>query len=376
MDEDRPIVHARILPSCLLKWTLRGMWWASDEIKWRELFDWNRFALSQEAETTLRASYVLRIRPGSSGAADEPIGFAMPVGRPDGLNEREQEQIQFLGVAFAGAQLERTTIRQIKTALDLSYNEVFKLLAYLESLSWNREQFDRVAAAAQAETQAAMLGQSDNMEPPINQSGQWVAMAHEVLGRAWVKALQPDDVRFPDHGPIPLQERLLGALMNGGINNSDALLVQRLQLADAQSWAQELDAVILAVHHHPSFERVSDKMLNQRIDITRRRFGGLQKQSYGEAAKAHDLSGERARHYLVRFFRVLKKNSCQLPALAKVLSAAAAICPVTVDEANQALVEQLGVEHGVLAASAFAQEVGMPLPFKLVNNQRLHKLDP
>lgn len=375
MDEEHAIVHARILPSCLLKWTLRGLWWASGEIKWRELFDWKRPALSQEAETYLRASYVMRIRPGPSGAADQPIGFAMPVGRPDGLNERELELVQFIGVAFAGERLARSTIRQVKTALQLSYTEVFKLLAYLESLSWSRDRFDMVAAAFQAQTQAAQLVHSGNVEPPINQSAQWIAMAHEVLGKAWVNGLQPDDVRFSDHGPLPLRERLQCALRNGGIDNADAQLVQKLQLADSQTWALELEAVIQAVHDHPSFERVSDMMRAQRIEILRRRFGGLKRQSLGEAAKPLGLSAERARHYAVRFFRVLNNHSCKMPALEKVLSAVAAIAPVDVDEANQALVDLLGDGHGVLAACAFAQEVGMPLPFRLANSQRLVKLD-
>lgn len=190
----------------------------------------------------------------------------------------------------------------------------------------------------------------------------------------WVASLEPQDLRFPSQNTQPVDQWMLDAVETEGISPATVFFCDQLVAADKCDWRTELEAVARAAlkisERRPGSERAKDRW----VAIFLRRFSGptgLTLQAVGDEA---GLTRERVRQICDAVIQILETRPTAMPALDKLMAAAARIAPVHFEETDVQLAKLLGPGIGLVAALEFAQLIGWQTVARTAFAERLRAM--
>lgn len=361
--------HARIIPSFLLRWASRTLLTGAGKIGAQDLIDWRGAVLSEISRAEIRALYIARFRVHFQDIWDQPVGILTEEGTPVAMDGVDSARVRALLQAFPDGGLRTATFRQVKEALKLPIAQVLRILANMEASYWGPHHVKQAVEQRAGLLQAAAPAPQGPETPALERSADWGGLARVVLGRPWVLALEPSDLRFPARNHQPLHQYLLERLDRGTLTESEATLLDHLMQAERCSWAEELHQVAHALMGHVSYAGLDASGRARRIEIFMLRFGGLSGRTLACVGNQLGLTRERVRQVCSQLAEQLEDLPCQMPALERVLAAAARVAPFSIQDANEQLAKMLGEGVGVEAAIEFAEQIKRPIPLQVVSKR-------
>lgn len=349
-----PARHARVLPSFAVTFVSRPLDSVLGPIHGPDLLAWTGASLpSERTAMELRDQFVKRRRASFDLIWDLPVGVTISQDWRRAVNDTER--LRLLPMVDSEEKIEsfpRMTLRAIKEQLRLPVGQTLGVLAKLEALYWIQKPWRRRMKWGSKPVMLADVAVDDDFS----------AAVASCLSAPWVKEMQPDDLRFPD--PHDRTEWIAKAVSKSPVSGPTYELCQRLIAADKATWMEELADLaghaIEAAQRRPGSEDARQRW----IDIFMARHGGskgLELQAVGDRFK---LTRERVRQICEAILSALKSQPVKMPALERLLRAAARVMPLPMHEADAQLSRFLGEGGGLSAAMAFAQEMGLESPIR------------
>lgn len=348
-----PLQHARVLPSFAATFVNRPIKYGGHTITQQMLLAWPGPVPGKHTANAVRSAFVKSKRPQFEKVWQAKINVRLVEGWADVLHRFELERlVGFLDAMTSTQTFAELTFREFKQGLRLPVEACLCILAKLEALYWEPS----MAFAAKV----GKVPQVDLVHREVSDG--WRQAVQIALASSWVKELHPEDLRFPSPAGEPLEswlrERLQRELLPATVLELGDLIV----LADKCDWRSELELIARACLM-VSKKRPGSAAANQRwTDIFLCRFSGPNGRTLQEVGDIFELTRERVRQICDQVIQVLSREAVAMPALDKLLQAAARIAPVTLEEADEQLVKLIGPNAGVGAALDFCEQIGRKAP--------------
>ncbi|MBS0340402.1 MAG: hypothetical protein JSS56_07725, partial [Proteobacteria bacterium] len=315
---------------------------------------WNRPTLpSNHTTSELRAQFVKRRRASFEAIWNSSVNVKISEDWRRALHDDERLRIlPLLRDEQAINAFPQLTLRTVKDALKMPVADALGVLAKLEALYWLPTPWRRTPS-----TRIAVLA-----DVPIN--ADFVECMRACLSSPWVDALEPDDLRFPRVDGKKLPQWIEAQLSKPVLSGLTHDLCLRLLAADKASWAEELADLVLCGVEHAGRRPGSDDAQHRWTNIFLARHGGergLELQSIGDR---FGITRERVRQICEAILESLRAQPVKMPALERLLSAAARVMPLPMEDANTQLARFLGNGYGLQAAIQFADIMGLQSPVR------------
>lgn len=348
-----PLQHARVLPSFAVKFVNKAMKYGEHTITQQVLLAWSGPLPGEHTANAVRAAFVKSKRSQFEKVWQSKINVRLLDGWPDALNREERERlVSFVEAMAAPMGFAELTLREFKQGLCLPVEGCLCILAKLEALYWEPS----MAFAAKV----GKVPQVEIVQQEVSDA--WRQAVQIALASPWVKELDPEDLRFPSAASEPLElwlhERMQREVLPSSILELGDLIVQ----ADKCDWRTELELIVRACLNISKKRPGSASAFQRWIDIFLCRFGGPNGRTLQEVGDIFELTRERVRQICDQVVQVLSREVVAMPALDKLLQAAARIAPVTLGEADEQLVKLIGPDAGVGAALDFCEQIGRKAP--------------
>lgn len=346
--------HARVLPSFAVRYVARPLDCSLGPIDAGELLAWIRPGLpSVGTASDLRAQFVQRRRASFDVLWRAQVNVKIVENWRQAVTDDERVRLlPMVKEKIATEAFPRLTLREVKDALRMPVAEALGVLAKLEALYWVPTPWRRVPLM-DAQTLA-----------DISIDASFAERMRACVASLWISALEANDLRFPWINGQKLSAWINSQLDKSVLSGQVHDLCIRLLAADEASWADEL--VDLAMHgiEHADPRPGSDATKQRWIDIFLARYGGLRGLELQTVGDSFGITRERVRQICDAILRPLRAQPVKMPALERLLSAAARVMPMPMDEANSQLIRFLGDGYGLKAAIQFAEVMGMPSPVR------------
>lgn len=346
--------HARVLPSFAVAFVARPLECSLGIVDARELLAWRRPGLpSSGTASELRAQFVRRRRASFDSIWSSSINVKIVEDWRRAVNDEERLRLlPLLRDATAISAFPQLTLRSVKDALRMPVADVFGVLAKLEALYW-------VPTLLRREPSIDAHTLTDvSIDPGFFERMQ------TCLSSPWINALEPDDLRFPGVKGQKLSDWIGTQLSRRVLSGSAHDLCVRILAADKASWADELaDLVVYGIEHadpRPGSEEAKQRW----IGIFLARYGGPRGLELQRVGVQFGITRERVRQICDAILVALRARPVKMPALERLLNAAARVMPLSMEEANSQLALFLGEGCGLLAAMHFAEVMGLPSPVR------------
>jgi len=230
--------------------------------------------------------------------------------------------------------------------------EILGVLAKLEALYWIPTRW-REAPSIDMQTLT-----------DVSIDAGFVERMRACLSAPWINALQPGDLRFPaingQNPAVCIAAQLDRLMLPGQIHD----LCMRLLAADEASWAEELTDMVKHGIEHADPQPGSNEAKQRWIGIFLARHGGLRGLELQTVGDRFGITRERVRQICDAILVSLRAQPVKMPALERLLSVAARVMPLSMDEANNQLARFLGDGCGLQAAIQFAEAMNLPSPVR------------
>lgn len=343
--------HARVLPSFAVGFMTKPIDCTMGTIHAHELLAWPHPALpSSGMACYLRERFVNHRRPSFDAIWNSTVNVKIVENWPEALTGQERSRLlPLLKDKMAMDEFPRLTLRAVREALRMPVAETLGVLAKLEALYWVPTHRSRVPFAA--------------IQTPANVSvdAGFIERMQVCLASSWVHALDPNDLRFPAINERKLAAWIAEQLEMPVLSAQAHGLCLRLLAADNASWADEL--ADLAAHgiKHAGLRKEPDET-KQRIFLAR--YGGLHGLELKIVGDRFGTTGKRVRQICDAILVSLQAQPVKMPALERLLGAAARVMPLPMEEANSQLARFLGDGCGLHAAIRFAEDMHLPSPVR------------
>ncbi len=346
--------HARVLPSFAAAFVARPLDCSLGSVEARELLAWHRPGLPSVATASdLRAQFVKRRRASFDAIWSSCVNVRIVEDWRRAVND--EERLRLLPLVREEAAINefpRLTLRAVKDTLRMPVAETLGLLAKLEALYWVPTPWRR-APVKQVQTLADVRIDTD-----------FVERMQACLATPWVDALELDDLRFPcvegHKQAVWVAAQIEKPVMSGLAHD----LCQRMLAADKVAWSEELADLAMFAIDHADPRPGSDEARERWVGIFQARYGGpsgLELQAVGDR---FGITRERVRQICDAMLVALQAQPVKMPALERLLGAAARVMPLSSEEADVQLARFLGENCGLLAAMQFAEAMGLASPVR------------
>ncbi|WP_326543499.1 sigma factor-like helix-turn-helix DNA-binding protein [Pseudorhodoferax sp.] len=346
--------HARVLPSFAVAFVARPLDCSVGTVDSRELLAWRRPGLpSSGTASDLRAQFVKRRRASFDAIWNARVNVKIVEDWRRALIDDERLRLlPLLRNEDAINAFPQLTLRAVKDALRMRVADTLGVLAKLEALYWVPTPWRR-APSARIETLA-----------DVSIDAEFVEYMRARLASPWIDALESDDLRFPGIDGQKLAVWIVAQLERPVLSGPAHDLCVRLLAADKASWADELADLVIYGIEHADPRPGSDEAKQRWIGIFLARYGGprgLELQTVGDR---FGITRERVRQICDAVLVSLRAQPVKMPALERLLSAAARVMPLPMEEADTQLTRFLGDGCGLQAAMQFAEVMGLPSPVR------------
>ena len=346
--------HPRVLPSFAVAFVVRPLECSVGTVDSRELLAWPRLSLpSNGTASDLRAQFVKRRRASFDVIWNARVNVKIVEDWRRALNDDERLRLlPLLRNEDAIHAFPQLTLRAVKDAMRMPVADTLGVLAKLEALYWVPS-LGRRASSARIKTLAEISIDAD-----------FVERMQSCLASPWIDALEPDDLRFPRVDGQKLAPWIGAQLSKPVLSGMEHDLCLRLLAADKASWIDELADLVLCGIEHADPRPGSDEARQRWIGIFMARYGGprgLELQTVGDR---FGITRERVRQICDAILVSLRAQPVKMPALERLLSAAARVMPLPMEDADTQLARFLGDGCGLQAAMQFAEAMGLPSPVR------------
>lgn len=347
--------HARVLPSFAVAFASRSLTCTSlGNVNARELLAWSRPGLPSHATAAeLRAQFVKRRRASFDAIWDSCVNVRIGDDWRRALNDAERLRLAPLVSTDESAnEFRRLTLRTVKERLRMPVAEALGVLAKLEALYW----VPMTQPPATVTTEQALADVPSHPE--------LVERVRSCAASPWVQALDPDDLRFPSIDGVKLAAWALAQVDKHVLSGMAHEICRRMIAAHKATWAEELSDLALAAINHAEHRPGSDEAEGRWLGIFLARYGGPRGLSLKAVGERYGITRERVRQICEYMMAALRAQPVKMPALERLLAAAARVMPLSTDEADSQLTRLLGENVGLLAAMRFADEMGLANPVR------------
>ena len=341
--------HAGVLPSFAAHMVRRRIRCSAGEISGDDLLAWCGTLPSERRAAEIRTIFVDGRRNRFAEIWNHPVGVRLSDGWEQAVAPTDRDRIQALVATLqTPAEFATLTLRDVKTALSRSVGDVLGVLARLEALYWTP-----------AANQLRQADQVDEQAQPTREvTDEWRTRVRIAASSGWVANLDILDIRFPRQSSLPVAQWLLDRAGASEISPASMFFCEQLIAADKCDWRTELEA-ITRVAMRVSERRPGTELAKERwVGIFLSRFSGPTGKTLQQVGDEYGLTRERVRQICDAVIQVLQSRPIAMPALDKLMAAAARIAPVHVDEADLELANLLGPGVGLGAALEFAELTG------------------
>ncbi len=350
--------HARVLPSFAVAFVARPLESVLGLIDGPELLAWTGQALpSERTAEELREQFVRRRRVSFDLLWASVINVKVVEHWRRALADEERLRLLPL-VSSEGAvdAFPQLTLRAFKEGVRMPVGQALGILAKLEALYWIREPWRR----------RMKWGIKPQSLADVPVGTEFAERMKACLASSWIEELDQEDLRFPSADKQKHSGWLLTELAKPVLSGSTYDLCQRLLVADKASWAEELvdlvDHAIETAQRRPGSEESRQRW----IDIFLARHGGVRGLELQAVGDRFSITRERVRQICDAILSSLKAQPVKMPALEKLLRAAARVMPLPMQEADVQLARFLGEGAGLDAAMVFAEEMGLESPVRRI----------
>jgi hypothetical protein len=341
--------HARVLPSFMQPFVSRPIQTRVGVVKARDLWAWDRSDLPGPGlSAEIRDAVVKRRR----NSFDEIWRCQIKVRLPDdwrrALTDLERLRlVRLVDTEDTIARFPTMSLRELRDGLRLSAADTLGILAKIEALYW-------VSVPAQAASPATQ----SLADIAVDQ--EFVGKVRSCLSAAWVTQLTAGDLRFPHVAGQTLSTWLEPQLRNSLLSSLAHDLCNRLVVAHAATWADELSDIARHALERADKRRPGSEAAKTRwIKIFVAKYGNGNGQTLQEVGDANGITRERVRQICEAILASIKAQPVKMPALDRVLAAAERIMPLPLEDATTQLARYLGEGAGLGAAMHFAEAVGL-----------------
>lgn len=346
--------HARVLPSFAVGFVARPLDCSLGTVDARELLAWLRPGLpSNGTARDLRTQFVKRRRVSFDAIWNAKINVKIVEDWRRALND--EERLRLLPLLRSEEEINSfplLTLRTVKEAMRMPVADTLGVLAKLEALYWVPTPWHR-APSTKIQTLA---------DVPIDAN--FVERMQACLASPWIEALETDDLRFPGIDGQQFAGWISAQLSKPLLSGLAHDLCLRLLAADRASWADELADLVSYGIDHADPRPGSDEAKQRWSSIFLARYGGprgLELQTVGDR---FGVTRERVRQICDAILVSLRAQPVKMPALERLLNAAARIMPLPMEEADAQLARFLGSDCGLQAAMQFAEAMGLSSPVR------------
>lgn len=346
--------HARVLPSFAVGFMARPLDCSLGAVDARDLLAWPRTGLpSNGAARDLRAQFVKRRRASFDAIWSSNVNVKIVEDWRRAVNDDERLRLlPLLRNEAAINAFPQLTLRTVKDALRMPVAETLGVLAKLEALYWVPTPW-RSVPSTDIQTLA-----------DVSIGADFVERMQVCLASSWIDALEPDDLRFPGINGQKLAAWVAAQLEKPVLSGQTHDLCMRLLAADKAPWADELADLVLHGIEHADPRPGSDKARQRWTGIFFARYGGLRGLELQTVGNRFGITRERVRQICDAILVSLRAQPVKMPALERLLGAAARVMPLSMEEANSQLARFLGDGCGLQAAIQFAEAMNLPSPVR------------
>lgn len=346
--------HARVLPSFAVRYVASPLDCSLGTVDARELLAWTRPGLpSGGVAGDLRAQFVRRRRASFDVLWSAQVNVKIVENWRQAVTDDERLRLfPLFKDEIATEAFPKLTLREVKDALRMPVAETLGVLAKLEALYWIQKPWRRQP-----------LTDTQTLADVAIDAG-FVERMKACVASPWIDTLEPDDLRFPGMNGQKLTVWLTAQLDRPVLSGQVHDLCIRLLAAAEVSWAGELADLVAHSIEHADPRPGSDAARQRWTDIFLARYGGLRGLELQTVGDRFGITRERVRQICDAILGSLQTQPVKMPALERLLSAAARVMPLSMDEANSQLARFLGDGCGLQAAIQFAEVMGMPSPVR------------
>lgn len=354
IDPIRSPRHARVLPSFAVGFVARPLECGLGAVDAHELLAWRRPGLpSSGTASDLRAQFVKRRRASFDAIWNSSVNVKIVEDWRRAVNDEERLRLlPLLREATAIGAFPQLTLRTIKDALRMPVADALGVLAKLEALYWIPMPWRRAPS-----TTVQSLAD-------VSSDAGFVERMQACLASPWIDALEPDDLRFPGIEGQKLALWIAAQLETPVLSGSTHDLCVRLLAAGKASWADELADLVVYGIEHADPRPGSDEAKHRWIGIFLARYGGPRGLELQTVGNRFGITRERVRQICDAILVSLRAQPAKMPALERLLNAAARVMPLSMEEADSQLAQFLGEDCGLQAAMQFAEVMGLPSPVR------------
>lgn len=346
--------HARVLPSFAVAHVARPLDCSLGMVGARELLAWVRPGLpSGGTASDLRTQFVKRRRASFDVLWSAQVNVKIVENWRQAVTD--DERLRLLPLVKDENTIEafpKLTLRMVKDALRMPVAETLGVLAKLEALYWVPTPWCSVPSTDIQTLADVSIGAG------------FVERMQVCLASSWIDALEPDDLRFPGINGQKLAAWVAAQLGKPVLSGQTHDLCMRLLAADKAPWADEFADLVLHGIEHADPRPGSDKARQRWTGIFLARYGGLRGLELQTVGDRFGITRERVRQICDAILVSLRAQPVKMPALERLLGAAARVMPLSMEEANSQLSRFLGDGCGLQAAIQFAEAMNLPSPVR------------
>lgn len=350
--------HARVLPSFAVAFVARPLESVLGLIEGPELLAWTGQALpSERTAEELREQFVRRRRVSFELLWTSVINVKIVEHWRRALTDEERLRLlPLVSSEEAVKAFPQLTLRAFKEGVRMPVGQALGILAKLEALYWIQKPWRR----------RTKWGAKPQCLADFPVDIEFAERMKACLASTWINELDQEDLRFPSTDKQKHSEWLSAELAKPVLSGPTHDLCLRLLAAEKASWAEELAE--LAGHAIETAQRRpgSEESRQRWIDIFLARHGGVSGLELQAVGDRFSITRERVRQICDAILTSLKAQPVKMPALEKLLRAAARVMPLPMQEADVQLVRFLGEGAGLDAAMAFAEEMGLESPVRRI----------
>ncbi|MNK86446.1 hypothetical protein D3C87_1063580 [compost metagenome] len=350
--------HARVLPSFAVAFVARPLESVLGLIEGPELLAWAGQALpSERTAEELREQFVRRRRVSFDLLWTSVINVKIVEHWRRALTDAER--LRLLPLVSSEEAVEafpRLTLRAFKEGVRMPVGQALGVLAKLEALYWIQKPWRR----------RMKWGAKPQSLADVPVDIEFAERMKTCLASPWIDELDQEDLRFPSADKQKHSEWLLAELAKPVLSAPTHDLCQRLLAADKASWAEELADLVSHAIETAQRRPGSEESRQRWIDIFLARHGGVRGLELQGVGDRFSITRERVRQICDAILISLKAQPVKMPALEKLLRAAARVMPLPMQEADVQLARFLGDETGLAAAMGFAEEMGLESPVRRI----------
>ncbi|MEQ6436222.1 sigma factor-like helix-turn-helix DNA-binding protein [Comamonas sp. w2-DMI] len=341
--------HARILPSFAVALAKRDFSCGLGTVKPQSLLAWSGPLPTQTTTEEIRYQFVKRNRVNPMPLMSQSTGIKLRDGWKNAIDASDVIRVEMALTHIGGEQnFPVTSLEVIKQGMRLPLVKVLAILAKIEASYW-------------------ITGREAGID--VSVTPEWKTQVFRVFQQQWVKDLDSQDLRFPRPSGLTLEDCLANELSRPEISYECFELCNRLVAADKATWSEELRALSEIAIQVSSRKPGSNGHAKRWVDIFLMRYGGTDGQTLKSVGDSLGMTRERIRQICDTQITALTEYPVAMPALSKVLAAAAELSPMVPQLMNNHLAHLLGNGGGVVAALAFAKEVGMDGKAQLIKKK-------